>query len=124
MARIDITDIGLTVTLIGARRVVGRIRPLTIPWHNVSDARLGSAEARRFPGIRWGVSSYIPGILALGSFRTLRTRDFWDVTKPVNAIVVELTGHKYDRLIIEVDDPQATVAAITAVVSPRRCDAT
>lgn len=120
MAHIDITDQGLVVTLSGPRRLIGRFRPLTVPWHNVTEARPGFAEARRFPGVRWGMSSYIPGTLAVGSFRTLTTRDFWDVTKPADTIVVALTGHKYDRLVLQVDDPEAALAALARRIPAAR----
>lgn len=119
MAHLTITDHGLVVTLSPIRRVFGRLRPLTVAWHHVTDVRPGAVEARRFPGVRWGVSSYIPGVLALGSFRTATTRDFWDVSDAAETVVVELTGHKYDRLLLQVADPDATVAALTARIGTR-----
>ncbi|MFE1785370.1 hypothetical protein ACFW9F_23045, partial [Streptomyces sp. NPDC059506] len=37
----------------------------------------------------------------------------WDVKNPDTAVVVELAdAESYDRLVIEVDDPRATVALI------------
>jgi len=37
---------------------------------------------------------------------------FWDVHDPQKAIVIRLKDERYARLVIEVDDPPATVAAI------------
>ncbi|MCD0442406.1 hypothetical protein LO763_02050 [Glycomyces sp. A-F 0318] len=113
MALVLATDTHLTVRLTGARRAFGRWRPLTIPWRQVEAARVDAAAARAFPGARWGVSSYLPGVLSLGSFRK-GGLSFWDVADPERAVVVELRGGKYDRLVLEVEDPAATVADIRA----------
>jgi hypothetical protein len=39
-------------------------------------------------------------------------RVFWDAHDPEKAIVIRLRDKGYARLVIEVDDPPATVAAI------------
>jgi hypothetical protein len=36
-------------------------------------------------------------------------RLFWDVRHPENAVVVDLDHEDYDALIIEVEDPEATI---------------
>ncbi|MGH8883498.1 MAG: hypothetical protein ACRD0P_40170, partial [Stackebrandtia sp.] len=105
-------DCGLTVRLTGARRAFGRWRPLTIPWRHVTGVRPGSDVAGRYPGMRWGVSTHIPGVITIGSFRRNGSREFWDVADPDRTIVVELGGEKYHRLVLEVDDP---VHAITDI---------
>lgn len=112
MAHIDITDTGLTVTVTGYRRALGRWRPLPVAWHHVVSARPAGKAARGLPGARWGWATTIPGVIHVGSFRHVGSRDSWDVARPASAIVIELTGHKYDRLIVEVDDPAAVLAAI------------
>ncbi|MEV3936396.1 hypothetical protein AB0K52_10515 [Glycomyces sp. NPDC049804] len=114
MAVLEYTDTHLTVRLSGARRVFGRWRPLAIPLAAVTAVRADPAAARAFPGARWGVATNIPGLVNLGSFRRGGSRDFWDVADPDRAIVVELDGAQYDRLLLEVDDPEAAVAAMRA----------
>jgi hypothetical protein len=113
MAEIHTTDTHLTIQLTGARRVFGRWRPLTVPWSHVAGVRVDREAAQAFPGMRWGVASNIPGVLNLGSFRRDGRLDFWDVADPERAIVIELVDEKYDRLILEVDDPAAAVATIS-----------
>jgi hypothetical protein len=119
MATLHFDDTGLTVRLAGARRAFGRWRPLEIPWDAVVGARVDAATARAFPGARWGVATNIPGAVNLGSFRRGGRLDFWDVADPDRAVVVELQGGKYDRLILEVEDPEAVVAEISARLGQR-----
>ncbi|WP_329080715.1 MULTISPECIES: hypothetical protein [unclassified Streptosporangium] len=112
MAHIHSTPTHLVVQLQGLRQMFGRWRPLTIPWTHVKGASIDERVARSFPGVRWGVSSHIPGVITLGSFRRDRHRHFWDVRDPRKAVIIELTDEKYDRLILEVTDPIAAAAAI------------
>jgi hypothetical protein len=37
---------------------------------------------------------------------------FWDVHDPEKTVVIRLKDERYARLVIEVEDPPATVAAI------------
>lgn len=116
MAVLEFTDTHLTIRLTGARRAFGRWRPLAVPLAAVRAVRVDPAAARAFPGARWGVATNIPGVVNIGSFRRGGRRDFWDVADPDRAIVVELDGARYDRLLLEVDDPEAAAAAILARV--------
>jgi len=117
MAVLTATDTHLTIRLTGPRRVFGRWRPLTVPWDRIARARIDPEAARAFPGARWGVATNVPGVVNLGSFRRAGRLDFWDVGDPDRAIVVELDGAKYDRLLLEVDDPDAAIAMIHAMTS-------
>jgi hypothetical protein len=42
---------------------------------------------------------------------------FWDVHDAAKAVVIELTGDPYTRLVIQVDDPAATVAQVEHALS-------
>jgi hypothetical protein len=114
MAQIRTTDTHLVVRLTGFGRVFGRWRPLEVPWQRVTGARIDTEAGRALPGIRWGMSSHLPGIAKLGSFRRGGRLDFWGVANPDQTVVIELAGDKYDRLILEVADPVAAVAEIHA----------
>lgn len=114
MAILTATDQHLEIRLSGARRAFGRWRPLAVPWDRITQARIDAEAARAFPGARWGVATNVPGVVNVGSFRRAGRLDFWDVGDPDRAIVIELEGAKYDRLLLEVDDPAAAVAMIEA----------
>jgi hypothetical protein len=51
---------------------------------------------------------------------------FWDVHDLERALIIDLADERYDRLVIEVDDPRATAAGINQAltVGPGRGTAT
>ena len=95
-------------------------------WHKLwalrSELRIPRAHilgARRDPEASqaWGIrapGTSIPGLLKAGTFYFDNTGDnkptFLDVQHRENTVVVELADEAYNRLIIEVTDPDAVVA--------------
>lgn len=59
-------------------------------------------------GLRLGRIN-IPGLMTAGVFRHHRRYSFWNVRHPTKAVVIELVGERYARLIVEVADPENTV---------------
>jgi hypothetical protein len=51
-------------------------------------------------------------VIVAGTFHHEGNRVFWDVHDPAKAVVIHLADERYARLVIGVDDPAATVAAI------------
>jgi hypothetical protein len=51
-------------------------------------------------------------VVVAGSFHHEGDRVFWDVHDPATAMVIHLADERYARLVIGVDDPEGTVAAI------------
>ena len=51
-------------------------------------------------------------MLAAGTFYHHSQWVFWDVHNPEKVVVIELRHEHYAKLIVEVEDPAATVAAI------------
>lgn len=60
----------------------------------------------RMPG------TYVPGIIAAGTFYGNGNRTFWNVRNPARAVVITLRDGQYDRLIIEVEEPDETVRQV------------
>ncbi len=71
------------------------------------------ARAVRMPGTN------IPGVITAGTSYQHGQRVFWDVHNPENTIVIELRDERYNELIVEVADPQATVELVKSVL-PRQ----
>ncbi len=55
----------------------------------------------------------IPGLIAAGTFYK-KGRNFWDVMNKNKAIIIELENHYYKKLIIEVENPEATLQLLNA----------
>ena len=51
----------------------------------------------------------IPGIITAGTYIKKGKRNFWDVCKKKNTIVVQLQNSSYNKLIIEVENPLETI---------------
>jgi hypothetical protein len=54
----------------------------------------------------------MPGVITAGTFYQEGERVFWDVHDPEKTVVIRLKDERYAQLVIEVEDPPATIAAI------------
>ncbi len=116
MAQIELTPQALIVHITGADRLWALKSRLEIPLAHVVGATQAPDEARAwFKGIRLG-GTHVPGVLSAGIFHLHGDRVFWDVHDPHKAIAIELKDDRYARLVIEVEDPAATIAAIGQAV--------
>jgi hypothetical protein len=72
------------------------------------------ADPEVVPGWKgWrGPGAQVPGVIAAGTFHHEGDRVFWDVHDPARAVVIHLADERYARLVVGVDDPAATVAAV------------
>jgi hypothetical protein len=62
----------------------------------------------RLPG------THIPGLLVAGSYRLDGEWHFWDVRgRGHRAVEVLLSGTRYSRIVVDVDDPDAAVRRLT-----------
>ena len=56
--------------------------------------------------------THIPGVFAAGTFHKDGEKIFWDVRDATRAVVIELRDESFARLVLEVEDPEATVDLI------------
>jgi hypothetical protein len=83
---------------------------------HVLDAEADTQVAREWQkGLR-APGTHVPGVITAGRFFQHGDRVFWDVHDPEKTIVIGLADERYARLVIEVEDPPATVAAIEEAV--------
>ena len=92
---------------------------LEIPLAHVTRVRIDPDAARGWwHGIKLAGTN-IPGILAAGTFYQSEGAVFFDVQNPERSIVFDLDHEFYKRLVIEVEDSEATVALINAALAER-----
>ena len=85
---------------------------LEIPLSHIRSVRVDPEPARgwwhglRMPGTQ------IPGILTAGTFHQWDGAVFYDVHDPERTLVLDLDHEHYKRLVIEVEDPTASVTML------------
>jgi hypothetical protein len=116
MATIDVGEHDLYVAIQGFDKVWSLHSKLEIPLVHVAGARVDPAavEAAAFTGVKAGGARV--GHLIAGTFRQEDEWVFWDVHDSQKSVIVDLHDERYGRLVVEVEDPAATAAAINRAV--------
>ncbi len=117
MSEVELTEDALLIHVQALDRLFTLKSRLEIPLAHVLGAQAD-------PGIdlpSWWKSlrptaTQIPGVLTVGTFYQEGERVFWDVHHPEKALTIRLRDERYQRLVIEVEDPPATAAAIQGVI--------
>lgn len=74
-----------------------------------ADARAGGL---RLPG------TAVPGVVRAGSYRSPRTgRSLWCAHRAPRVLLVDLTGQRYDHLVLEVADPEGLCRSISRALA-------
>jgi hypothetical protein len=107
--------------LVEGEDIVVKLRPLEIlgalrgnfrvPRSAVRAVRVSENPWSELRGIR-APGTGLPGVIALGTRRGRGGRDFTAVYRKRPAVVVDLEGAVFDRLVLSVDNPQAVAARL------------
>lgn len=122
MVKIEQQDNAVVFTVEGWHKLWALRSELRIPQTNIKgawrDANASHRRGLRLPGTN------VPGFLKAGTFYLDGFFDnkpsFIDVRHDENTIVVDLADEHFNRLIIEVEDPDAAVAMLTSLVNTPR----
>lgn len=114
MARIMVKNGSLEVRLTLLERLGGLHGSITIPLSAVRDARVVDQPFRELRGHRSPGTGF-PGQIALGTWRRRGGKDFVAVYWRQRAILVDLTGTDFDRLLIGTSDPEAMLRRLKGV---------
>ena len=119
MAAIEVTPRSLVVHVTGYDRILAMKSSVAIPLEHVVavDQNLGEASTV-FHGLKMP-GTVIPGVVTAGSFLKSGEWAFWDVHDPAEAIILRLRDEHYARVVVGVNDPDATVAAIRKAIGGR-----
>lgn len=114
MAEIADTGAALVVHVTGWDKVWALTSHLTITIEHVVGAEPASAEARRWwQGLRMA-GTHITGVITAGTFLTNGGQVFWDMHDADRAVAIHLRDDQYTELVVEVDDPAATIALVNS----------
>ncbi len=115
MTEIEIADGHLRVVVEGFDKVLALKSSVEVPLTHVRGASQDPDALRERHGLRLGGTS-LPGVIAAGTFFDGRWW-FLDVHHPEDAVRIDLDHEHYAALIVEVENPEETVAAINAAVA-------
>lgn len=119
MVELEIKDDLLVVHVKGVDKFLAFKSQMDVPLSHIVDAHIGIDDQTkeefkhlwRLPG------AYMPGIVVAGSFVNKENKQFWDIHDKAKAIVIELTDLEYNKLVLEVADPNAAVATIKQAIA-------
>ncbi len=117
MVDLAVSEGKLQVNVRGADKLWALKSSLEIPLEHVASVRTDPEVAKgwwhgmRLPGTN------VPGVITAGTYYTRHQKTFWDVHNPDRAIVIDLRDESYDRLVVEVANPEEAVALIASVVA-------
>lgn len=115
MTTIEVTGDELVVHVQGWDQLWSFKSELRIPLTHVARAERSECAAHAWPGLRVPGTSF-PGFIA-GTYYAGDGRAFWDVHAPGKAIEISLRDDHFAKLVIDVEDPDATIAQITRAVA-------
>lgn len=111
------TDAALVINPIGLDKIWSFKGSIEVPWGHVRGAThdpgmKDEPKGWRGPGLRFGEK-------LAGTFHAEGGKQFWNVSGFENAVVIELSGEDYTRLVVSVDDPASSVARINELASAK-----
>ena len=112
MVELSIRDGRLKVEILGWHKLFAFKSRFLIPLDHIRNARPGLEDAMQWwKGWRlFGTS--VPGVISAGWYYKGGRHVFWDVSKPQNAIAIDLVDEGYSQLIVEVANPDAAINLI------------
>jgi hypothetical protein len=117
MTIVEIIDGQLRVVVEGMDKVLALKSTIEVPLAHVRGASASPDALREPHGLRL-LGTSVPGVIAAGSFYDGEWL-FMDVHNHAQAVKIELDHEHYAALIVEVEDPAATVSTINAAVRER-----
>ena len=116
MTSIQIIDRRLEIEVLGWHKFWSFVSRLEYPLGHIANVQR-LEEGQWLGGLRLPGTD-LPGVIRAGSYYKSGEWLFWDVCKRSNALVIELVEEPYRALIVEVADPEATIAMIRAACRP------
>ncbi len=116
-AQVELVGDSVMVRFPGASALLAFKRPLEIPLAHVSRVdRASTGPEEEWHGFL-GLGSWLPGVLGAPRFHHASGHVFWNVSDPANAIVMQLQQEHYSRLVIDVADPDGTIATVRSALA-------
>lgn len=115
MAKVSINPANLRVQLTVAEQILGVHGSLTVPGKQVVGAQALGKGWWQTLGLRIGTG--LPGVMLAGTFVRKGDRAFVSWSRGKQALQINLTGNKYSRIVVGVDDAEALAEEINAALT-------
>ncbi len=114
MVKVTVKNDQVIFDVVGVHKLLSFKDRIKVPREHIAKAHnnlkaLPLWKGWRLPG------THVPFVITAGTYYQRGNKNFWDVVKQRNAIVVELKDEKYKNLIIEVEKPKETLALLNAM---------
>jgi hypothetical protein len=115
MARLRVDGDELLLDLSGLEKLEGFHGNIRVPLSTVREVRVAEDPWSELRGIR-APGTGLPGVIAVGTRRGSGLKDFAAVHGKGAALVVELEGAEFERLVVTEDDAEAEAAALRSSI--------
>ncbi|WP_243655110.1 hypothetical protein [Nocardia alba] len=112
MVEVEINDDTVTVNVLGGHRLLALRQQVVIDRAAITEIVTAEVDLRP-PWVR-APGTFIPGVIAAGVYRGKGRKEFWDTTFGGSAVRIDLDGPDFTRLVVDVDDLDAVLNALTA----------
>lgn len=123
MARVEIDLLwnAVRVRPTGMNRVWALRRQIDVPYEQIVSVEQDVALAQNGPeGLRFPGTN-VPGVYTAGTYwkfwASPKLRSFWVRRHPEKTIVLQLRGHHFDTICVEVDDPGRQVDRVRTAIA-------
>ena len=115
MAKVTINPANLRVELTLAEQILGVHGSLTVPGKQVVGAQALGKGWWKTLGLRVGTA--LPGVMLAGTFIRKGDLAYVSWSRGQEVLQINLTGHKYSRILVGVDDAEALAEDINAAIT-------
>ncbi|HZR12799.1 MAG TPA: hypothetical protein VFC33_06065 [Acidimicrobiia bacterium] len=119
MAKLVIQGDDIVVRMSGLEKLAAFHGDVRVPLRAVANVRVADAAYRELRGIRAPGTGW-PGRIAIGTRRYSGRKDFACIVGKQAAVVVELDGAPYGRLVIGSSDPEGDARRVAAALPGQR----
>jgi hypothetical protein len=112
MAEVLVNDDAVTVSLSPVEKAEALHGDVTVPRTAVVSARMVPDGMDEVHGLRMPGTG-LPGVIMVGTWRAREQVTFAVCHGRRAAVVLDLTGQNYDRIVVTVDNPDEVVASLT-----------
>lgn len=115
MVEVEVTPETVKVNVLGMDRVLSLREHVTIDVSDITEIALAEIDLRP-PWVR-APGTFFPGVIAAGTYRGRRRKEFWDTRFGGQAIRIDLAGPGFTRIVVDVADPDAALRELISAVA-------